>query len=154
MTDHDSFMKAMWDYRLVMEAYDMIATYNSLERETTAHGSARSINIFRVSPRLAGKRKTFKVPSTPIREVESRYFLSSTQFKFVYYFREFDMVALILTSIDDCSNQIIWPIDDAKVAFGTHSNASAKLKDPFSSMIKENSFFATVKTNQVVFLSA
>ncbi|CAJ0590278.1 unnamed protein product [Cylicocyclus nassatus] len=60
MTDHDSFMKAMWDYRLVMEAYDMIATYNSLERETTAHGSARSINIFRVSPRLAGKRKTFK----------------------------------------------------------------------------------------------
>ncbi|KHJ90211.1 hypothetical protein OESDEN_09949 [Oesophagostomum dentatum] len=60
MTDHDSFMKAPWDYRLVMEAYDMIATYNSLERETTAHGSARSINIFRTSPRLAGKRKTFK----------------------------------------------------------------------------------------------
>lgn len=61
MTDHDSFMTATWDYRMVMEAYDMIATYNSLERETTAHGSARSINIFRVSPRLAGKRKTFKV---------------------------------------------------------------------------------------------
>lgn len=60
MTDHDSFMTATWDYRMVMEAYDMIATYNSLERETTAHGSARSINIFRVSPRLAGKRKTFK----------------------------------------------------------------------------------------------
>ncbi|XGW01769.1 hypothetical protein V3C99_014123 [Haemonchus contortus] len=60
MTDHDSFMASLWDYRLVMEAYDMIATYNSLERETTAHGSARSINIYRVSPRLAGKRKTFK----------------------------------------------------------------------------------------------
>ncbi|EPB75392.1 Amiloride-sensitive sodium channel [Ancylostoma ceylanicum] len=60
MTEHDSFMKLPWDFRLVMEAYDMIATYNSLERETTAHGSARSINIFRVSPRLAAKRKTFK----------------------------------------------------------------------------------------------
>ncbi|KJH45505.1 Amiloride-sensitive sodium channel [Dictyocaulus viviparus] len=60
MTDHNSFLLSMWDHRLVMEAYDMIATYNSLERETTAHGSARSINIFRVSPRFAGKRKTFK----------------------------------------------------------------------------------------------
>ncbi|KAK6753235.1 hypothetical protein RB195_012683 [Necator americanus] len=60
MTDHDSFIKTLWDYRLVMEAYDMIATYNSMERETTAHNSARSINIFRTSPRLAGKRKTFK----------------------------------------------------------------------------------------------
>uniref|UniRef100_A0A158PA12 Amiloride-sensitive sodium channel n=1 Tax=Angiostrongylus cantonensis TaxID=6313 RepID=A0A158PA12_ANGCA len=60
MTEHDSFMTNTWDYRLVMEAYDMIATLNSLERETTAHGSARSIHIFRVSPRLAEKRKTFK----------------------------------------------------------------------------------------------
>uniref|UniRef100_A0A1I7XKV3 PDZ domain-containing protein n=1 Tax=Heterorhabditis bacteriophora TaxID=37862 RepID=A0A1I7XKV3_HETBA len=61
MTDHKNFLGNPWDYRLVMEAYDMISTYNSLERETTAHGSARSINIFKTSPRLAGKRKTFKV---------------------------------------------------------------------------------------------
>ncbi|PIC27044.1 hypothetical protein B9Z55_019423 [Caenorhabditis nigoni] len=60
MTDHDAFMKQPWDYRLVMEAYDMIATYSSLERETTAHGSARSIHVFKNSPRLAAKRKTFK----------------------------------------------------------------------------------------------
>ncbi|CAD6193473.1 unnamed protein product [Caenorhabditis auriculariae] len=60
MTTHDDFMSKPWDFRLVMEAYDMIATYNSLERETTAHGSARSIHVFRVSPRLAAKRKTFK----------------------------------------------------------------------------------------------
>ncbi|CAI2354399.1 unnamed protein product [Caenorhabditis sp. 36 PRJEB53466] len=60
MTDHDAFMKSPWDYRLVMEAYDMIATYSSLERETTAHGSARSIHVFKNAPRLAAKRKTFK----------------------------------------------------------------------------------------------
>lgn len=61
MTDHDAFLNQPWDFRLVMEAYDMIATYNSLERETTGHGSARSINVFRQSPRLAAKRATFKV---------------------------------------------------------------------------------------------
>ncbi|WKY09809.1 hypothetical protein Q1695_002288 [Nippostrongylus brasiliensis] len=60
MTTHDSFMNSMWDYRLAMEAYDMIATFNSIERETSLHGAARTINIYRTSPRLAGKRKTFK----------------------------------------------------------------------------------------------
>ncbi|PIO74231.1 hypothetical protein TELCIR_03764 [Teladorsagia circumcincta] len=60
MTDHDSFLSKMWDYRLVMEAYDMIATYNSLERESHAHGSARAINMYRASPRFAGKRAMFK----------------------------------------------------------------------------------------------
>ncbi|CAB3397562.1 unnamed protein product [Caenorhabditis bovis] len=60
MTDHDGFMGTPWDYRLVMEAYDMIATHSSIERETTAHGSARSMFGFKNAPRLAGKRKTFK----------------------------------------------------------------------------------------------
>ena len=53
--------KTDWDYRLVMEAYEYISTMNSLERETTAHGSARSINLYRTAPRLAGKRKMFDV---------------------------------------------------------------------------------------------
>ncbi|VDM29712.1 unnamed protein product [Toxocara canis] len=61
MTDHDSFLKQPWDYRMVMEAYEVVATLNSMERETTAHGSARSINVFRTEPRLASKRSMIKM---------------------------------------------------------------------------------------------
>ncbi|MCP9264489.1 Amiloride-sensitive sodium channel [Dirofilaria immitis] len=35
-----------WNYRLVVEAYETIATLSSMERETTAQGSIRSINFF------------------------------------------------------------------------------------------------------------
>lgn len=61
MTDADSFLRTPWDYRLVMEAYEVIATLNSLERETTPHGAARAMTVFRLNPRLAGKRKLIKV---------------------------------------------------------------------------------------------
>ncbi|KAK0399741.1 hypothetical protein QR680_003191 [Steinernema hermaphroditum] len=61
MTDHNSFLNQPWDFRLVMEAYETIATLSSMERETTAHGSVRSINIFRTQPRLAQKRKMIKM---------------------------------------------------------------------------------------------
>ncbi|VDK20800.1 unnamed protein product, partial [Anisakis simplex] len=61
MTDHDSFLKDPWDFRLVMEAYEVIATLNSMERETTANGCARSINVFRTQARLADKRKMIKM---------------------------------------------------------------------------------------------
>uniref|UniRef100_A0A7E4W5G7 Amiloride-sensitive sodium channel n=1 Tax=Panagrellus redivivus TaxID=6233 RepID=A0A7E4W5G7_PANRE len=60
MTDAESFLKAKWDYRMVMEAYEVIATLNSLERETTPHGAARAMTVFRINPRLAGKRKLIK----------------------------------------------------------------------------------------------
>lgn len=61
MTDKGSFLNDRWDLRMVMEAYEVVATLNSIERETTAHGSARSINVFRTEPRLASKRKMVKV---------------------------------------------------------------------------------------------
>ncbi|TKR70040.1 hypothetical protein L596_022110 [Steinernema carpocapsae] len=61
MTDHDSFLQQPWDYRMVMEAYEVIATFSSMERETTPHGSVRSINVYRSQPRLAAKRKMAKM---------------------------------------------------------------------------------------------
>jgi hypothetical protein len=57
MTDAKTFLTEKWDYRLVMEAYEVIATLNSLERETTPRGAARAMTVFRINPRLAGKRK-------------------------------------------------------------------------------------------------
>jgi hypothetical protein len=61
MTDHDTFLKEPWDYRLVIEAYETIATLSSMERETTGPGSANSINSFRTLPRLAVKRELITV---------------------------------------------------------------------------------------------
>uniref|UniRef100_A0AC34GRY9 Uncharacterized protein n=1 Tax=Panagrolaimus sp. ES5 TaxID=591445 RepID=A0AC34GRY9_9BILA len=60
MTSHDEFLTKPWDYRMVMEGYDVIATLNSMERETTPQGSARSINVFSGQARLGTKRKMVK----------------------------------------------------------------------------------------------
>ncbi|KAF8385769.1 del-6 [Pristionchus pacificus] len=56
----DKFLKEQWDWKLVYEAYDLVASLASMERETTAHGAARTFNLFKNSPRLAGKRLTAK----------------------------------------------------------------------------------------------
>uniref|UniRef100_A0A1I7Z9D4 Amiloride-sensitive sodium channel n=2 Tax=Steinernema glaseri TaxID=37863 RepID=A0A1I7Z9D4_9BILA len=61
MTTHDAFLSQPWDYRMVMEAYEVIATFSSMERETTPHGSIRSINVYRTQARLANKRKMAKM---------------------------------------------------------------------------------------------
>lgn len=63
MTDHDSFLNKFttWDYRLAMEGFEVISTLNSMERETTPQGAARSMTVFRVHPRLANKRKMINV---------------------------------------------------------------------------------------------
>ena len=61
LSTHDSFLSEPWDYRIVMEAYDVIATFNSLERETTPQGAGRSINVFANQERLENKRKMVKV---------------------------------------------------------------------------------------------
>ncbi|GMT12289.1 hypothetical protein PFISCL1PPCAC_3586 [Pristionchus fissidentatus] len=60
MDTHDKFIKDQWDWKLVYEAYDLVATLASMERETTGHGAARTFNLFKNSPRLAGKRLTAK----------------------------------------------------------------------------------------------
>ncbi|KAI1701042.1 amiloride-sensitive sodium channel domain-containing protein [Ditylenchus destructor] len=60
-TEKESFLKRHWDFRMVMEAYQVIATLNSMERETTGQGAARSITGFRLSPRLGQSRLLIKV---------------------------------------------------------------------------------------------
>ncbi|VDN17542.1 unnamed protein product [Gongylonema pulchrum] len=56
----EKFLNEPWDYRLVVEAYEVIATLNSMERETTNEGSIHSINFFRTHPRLQAKRTMVK----------------------------------------------------------------------------------------------
>ncbi|VDO53189.1 unnamed protein product [Brugia timori] len=56
LNSREKFLEEAWDYRLVLEAYEVIATLNSMERETTAQGSARSINFFSTHPKLQAKR--------------------------------------------------------------------------------------------------
>uniref|UniRef100_A0A914PTN1 Uncharacterized protein n=1 Tax=Panagrolaimus davidi TaxID=227884 RepID=A0A914PTN1_9BILA len=60
MTTHDEFLTKPWDYRMVMEGYDVVATLNSMERETTSQGAARSINVFSGQARLVNKRAMIK----------------------------------------------------------------------------------------------
>lgn len=61
MTDRESFLTKNWDFRITVEAYETIAALSSLERETTAHGSVRAINNYRLNPRLQQKREMIKV---------------------------------------------------------------------------------------------
>lgn len=61
LNSRERFLNEAWNYRLIVEAYEVIATLNSMERETTAKGSARSINFFRIQPKLRAKRAMVKV---------------------------------------------------------------------------------------------
>ncbi|KAE9548837.1 hypothetical protein FO519_007956 [Halicephalobus sp. NKZ332] len=69
MSTRELFLNSTWDYRLVMEAYDTVATLNSMERETTPHGAVRSIYVFKSQQRLSEKRATVK---KWIREIQKR----------------------------------------------------------------------------------
>lgn len=60
MNTQNLFIKTPWDYRLIMEAYEVVATLNSMERETTPEGAFRSITVFRTKERLTEKRATVK----------------------------------------------------------------------------------------------
>uniref|UniRef100_A0A0N4ZXK9 Amiloride-sensitive sodium channel n=1 Tax=Parastrongyloides trichosuri TaxID=131310 RepID=A0A0N4ZXK9_PARTI len=60
MTTKDQFMNNQWDQHTIMEAYDVIANLNSLERETDAHGAVRTINVFKSIKRFERKRKAVK----------------------------------------------------------------------------------------------
>lgn len=61
MSDRESFLKEPWDFRVVMDAYEVVAYLSSIEREVTAHGAARNIDLFRTHPRLKAKREQLKV---------------------------------------------------------------------------------------------
>ncbi|KAK6109462.1 Amiloride-sensitive sodium channel family protein [Brugia pahangi] len=69
LNSREKFLEEAWDYRLVLEAYEVIATLNSMERETTAQGSARSINFFSTHPKLQAKRTMIK---TWLNEIKQR----------------------------------------------------------------------------------
>uniref|UniRef100_A0A0N5BGK4 Amiloride-sensitive sodium channel n=1 Tax=Strongyloides papillosus TaxID=174720 RepID=A0A0N5BGK4_STREA len=57
MTKKEQFLKNPWDQHTIMEAYDVIANLNSMERETNAHGAVRTINVFKNMKRFERKRK-------------------------------------------------------------------------------------------------
>lgn len=60
MTTKEQFQNNRWDQHTIMEAYDVIANLNSMERETNAHGAVRTINVFKNMKRLEKKRKVIK----------------------------------------------------------------------------------------------
>lgn len=61
MTDRDLFLKKPWDYRLVIRAYQAIATINSLERESQPKSARRDIIAFAKSKKFANIRQLVKV---------------------------------------------------------------------------------------------
>lgn len=61
LTDKESFLKNPWDYRMVMETYNLIAALTSMERETTVEGSASSIQKFGSQLRFKTIRENLKV---------------------------------------------------------------------------------------------
>lgn len=61
MTDKESFLSNPWDFRMVMETYNLISTLTSMERETTVEGSANTIDKFSKQNRFKALRKTLKV---------------------------------------------------------------------------------------------
>ncbi|CAD5225423.1 unnamed protein product [Bursaphelenchus okinawaensis] len=61
MKTRESFLKQPWDYRLAAEGYQVISALSSIERETTSHGTMRSIHMFRTHRRLETKRRMIKM---------------------------------------------------------------------------------------------
>ncbi|CAK5024730.1 unnamed protein product [Meloidogyne enterolobii] len=60
MTKKEDFLSKQWDYRIVMETYNLISTLTSMERETTAHGTVASIEKYNTQTRLEEIRKLSK----------------------------------------------------------------------------------------------
>nr|CAD2156230.1 unnamed protein product [Meloidogyne enterolobii] len=60
MTKKEDFLSKQWDYRIVMETYNLISTLTSMERETTAHGTVASIEKYNTQSRLEEIRKLSK----------------------------------------------------------------------------------------------
>lgn len=61
MTNKKKFLTENWDFRMVMETYNLISTLTSMERETTVKGSANTIDKFSKQSRFKELRKTLKV---------------------------------------------------------------------------------------------
>lgn len=61
LNSREIFLNERWNYRLIVEAYTVVATLNNMERETTVQGAIRSINSFRTNPKFQTKRAMIKV---------------------------------------------------------------------------------------------
>lgn len=61
MTDKESFLNKQWDYRMVMETYNLIAALTSMERETTIESAAGSIQKFSNQKRFKTVRQNLRV---------------------------------------------------------------------------------------------
>lgn len=72
-TTRQKFLNEHWDFRLVVEGYQVIAQLNSMERETTTIGAMRSFTGYRLSPRLTATRLMINVINI-IYEIKNKYF--------------------------------------------------------------------------------
>ncbi|CAD5229822.1 unnamed protein product [Bursaphelenchus xylophilus] len=70
MPDRHSFLRRSWDYRLAAEGYQVISALSSIERETTAIGTLRSIQMFRTHRRLETKRRMIKMWMAELKKRE------------------------------------------------------------------------------------
>lgn len=61
MKNKKSFLLNDWDFRMVMETFNLISTLTSMERETTVEGSANTIDKFNKQNRFKELQKTLKV---------------------------------------------------------------------------------------------
>ncbi|KAL3083093.1 hypothetical protein niasHS_010895 [Heterodera schachtii] len=60
MIGREGFLALPWELEMTMETYNLIAILTSMERETTANGTANSIHKFRTEQRLDEIRKLSK----------------------------------------------------------------------------------------------
>ncbi|VDM95013.1 unnamed protein product [Thelazia callipaeda] len=68
MTSRESFLNSAWDFRVIIEAYEVIAAISSIERETSLNGSAHSITYFRIHPAFQEKRRLVQIYLNAIKE--------------------------------------------------------------------------------------
>lgn len=71
MTDRASMLSSPWDYRMVMETYNLISALTSMERETTTEGSANTIDKFAKHERFKMLRKTLRVKTLKLNCIHS-----------------------------------------------------------------------------------
>uniref|UniRef100_A0A915D2X1 Uncharacterized protein n=1 Tax=Ditylenchus dipsaci TaxID=166011 RepID=A0A915D2X1_9BILA len=70
MTDKKAFLSSPWDYRMVMELYNLISSLTSMERETTLEGSASTIQKFGKQERFSTLRKNLKMWIDVIKDLD------------------------------------------------------------------------------------
>lgn len=66
MKEKDSFLYEQWDEKLILEAFNVIETLTSMERETHIMGFARSENVLTQHSIFGPKREMIRVSFSKI----------------------------------------------------------------------------------------